>query len=117
MPTYIRLHRLTEKGLGRVKELNSVFGETTAQIESLGGKLLNVWVCQGSYDLVSIVEAPDEDTIASIDKAMKRNGDYRGTTLLAMPAQEFVQTFGSSPTATQFIQTWFQASRASRSGR
>jgi uncharacterized protein with GYD domain len=114
MNTYIRLLRLTDKGLERIRDQAVVFAEVKSAIESFGGELTQTWVCQGNYDIVSFIQAPDEQTMNNIDQAMKKSGLYRGPTMLAMPMTEFVETFGSSSTAAQFVHSWFTASRSSR---
>ena len=54
-------------------------------IERMGGKLQDLWLCFGEYDLVVIAEMPDNVTAAAIAMAIGSSGAmraYRTTPLL-----------------------------------
>lgn len=48
-------------------------------IEKLGGKLLGIWLAFGEYDVVSIIEMPDNVTTASFALAVGAGGSCRTT--------------------------------------
>jgi len=55
-------------------------GETVRQaIEKLGGKVLGTWLSFGEYDVVSLIEMPDEVTAASFALAVGAGGSCRAT--------------------------------------
>ena len=54
-------------------------------IESMGGKLQDLWFCFGEYDIVAIAEMPDNLTAAAMSMAIGSSGamtSYRTTPLM-----------------------------------
>jgi uncharacterized protein with GYD domain len=70
---------------GRVQEVNK-------EMEQLGVKVLNQWATLGQYDFVSVVEAPDETTMAKVSVELGSRGTTSNETLTAIPAEEFTQS-------------------------
>jgi uncharacterized protein with GYD domain len=88
MPTYIMLTRLTSDGVKTLKD-----NPTRAkEVEQLGVKVLNQWATLGEYDFVSVVEAPDEKTMAKLSVEMGSRGTVMNETLTAIDAQEFTSS-------------------------
>ena len=89
MPVFIMLTRLTSNGVktlkdnpGRVKEVNN-------EVEQLGVKVLDQWATLGEYDFVSVVEAPDEKTMAKVSVELGSRGTTSNETMSAIPVEEF----------------------------
>jgi uncharacterized protein with GYD domain len=89
MPTYIMLTHLTPDGVKTLKDNPSRVHEVTKEVEQLGVKVLNQWATLGEYDFVSVVEAPDEKTMAKLSVEMGSRGTVQNETLTAIDAQEF----------------------------
>ena len=56
-------------------------------VESLGGKLISLDYAFGDYDVVAIIEAPDNVTMAALAMAVGAGGalkDFKTTVLLSM---------------------------------
>ena len=56
-------------------------------VESLGGKLISFDYAFGDYDVVAIIEAPDNVTMAALAMAVGAGGalkDFKTTVLLSM---------------------------------
>ena len=92
MAVYILLSKLTSIGRktinanpGRIKEVNK-------EIETFGAKVVEQYVTLGPYDFVSIVEAPDNKTIAKISVELGSRGTIVITTLPAIGLNEFIST-------------------------
>ena len=51
--------------------------------------MLNQWATLGEYDFVSVVEAPDEKTMAKLSVEMGSRGTVMNETLTAIDAEEF----------------------------
>src|SRR2546422_944537 len=64
MPTYISLMKFTEQGIRNVKDHPKRRENAAKGIESMGGKLLHTYLTMGRYDIVAIIEAPDDDVAA-----------------------------------------------------
>jgi uncharacterized protein with GYD domain len=88
MATYISLVNLTEKG---VREINDTVkrGDAFKKLAKKLGAIVKelVWT-QGKYDIVAIVEAPDDATAAAVFLSAAKLGNIRGETLRAFTAAE-----------------------------
>ncbi len=60
------------------------------EIESLGAKVTAQWATLGEYDFVSVVEAPDTQTIARVSLELGSRGTTTYETLAAIPVEEFI---------------------------
>ena len=59
-----------------------------AQLEKVGGKLVDEYYTMGQYDGVVIAEAPSDETIMSILLGNANKGNFRTITLKAFPLSE-----------------------------
>ena len=117
MPIYIRLLKLTDEGVEALKTQAATFGAVSTAVSEQGGQLLNAWVCQnGRYDIVAIIEAPDDKTMRKISAKTSSMRLYTGETLSAMPINEFIATFGANPQAAVWVENWFRQGRSGRGG-
>lgn len=92
MPTYIMLTRLTPDGVKTIKDNPSRVNEVNREVEQLGVKVLNQWSTLGRYDFVSVVEAPDEQTMAKLSIEMGSRGTVMNETMTALDAEEFTKS-------------------------
>ena len=92
MPTYIMLTRLTSDGVKSLKNNPSRVHEVNKEVEQLGVKVLNQWATLGGYDFVTVIEAPDESTMAKLSVEMGSRGTVSNETLTAIDAQTFTQS-------------------------
>jgi uncharacterized protein with GYD domain len=89
MPTYIMLTRLTPDGVKTIKDNPARVHEVNKEVEQLGVKVLNQWATLGEYDFVSVVDAPDETTMAKLSVEMGSRGTVMNQTLTAIDVEEF----------------------------
>jgi len=92
MPTYIMLTRFTPDGVKTLKDNPARVHEVTKEVEQLGVKVINQWATLGSYDFVSVVEAPDEKTMLKLSVEMGSRGTVQNETLTAIDSQEFTSS-------------------------
>ncbi len=90
MPKYIMLSSLTDDGAQTVKKNPERIKEVNKDVEALGGKVLDQYAVIGEYDFVSVLEAPDIETIARISVELGARGSVRIKTLAAIPIDEFI---------------------------
>lgn len=90
MPTFIMLTRLTADGLKTLKDNPTRVQEVNKEVEQLGVKVVNQWATLGEYDFVSVVEAPDEKTMAKLSVEMGSRGTTTNETMTAIPVDDFV---------------------------
>jgi len=65
MATYIVLLNWTEQGVAESGDSPSRANAAATALRKLGGKMKQVWWTMGPYDAVSIIEAPDDETVTA----------------------------------------------------
>jgi uncharacterized protein with GYD domain len=90
VPTYIMLTKLTPEGLQTVRNNPARIREVNHEVQSLGAAVTAQWATLGEYDFVSVVEAPDAQTIARVSLELGSRGTSRYETLTAIPIDEFI---------------------------
>jgi len=88
MPNYIALMNWTDQGIKNVKDTIKRAKSFEGAIEEAGGKSLGVYYTMGRYDFVAIIEAPNDEAIASILYSLGRLGNVRTETLKAFSVTE-----------------------------
>jgi uncharacterized protein with GYD domain len=90
MPKYIMMSSLTDEGAATVKKNPERIKEVNKDVEALGGKVLDQFAVIGEYDFVSILEAPDVETVARISVELGSRGSVRIHTMAAISIDEFI---------------------------
>ena len=88
MATYIVLLNWTEQGVATSGESLSRANAAATALRKLGGKMRNVYWTMGPYDAVSIVEAPDDETVTAFCLAVGAQGNVRSVTMRAFEKAE-----------------------------
>jgi uncharacterized protein with GYD domain len=91
LPTYIMLTSFTADGVKTLKNNPSRVQEVNKEMEQLGVKVVNQWATLGQYDFVSVVEAPDELTMAKVSVELGSRGTTSNQSLTAIPAEDFTK--------------------------
>ncbi len=89
MAQFILLTNLTTEGVKTLKNNPARIREVNAEVEQVGVKVLHQWATLGEYDFISVVEAPDAETMAKVSVELGSRGTTRNHTLTAIPAEEF----------------------------
>ena len=89
MPLFIMLTNLTADGVKTLKNNPARVAEVNKEVEQLGVKVLDQWATLGQYDFVSVVEAPDAQTMAKVSVELGSRGTTSNQTLSAITAEEF----------------------------
>jgi uncharacterized protein with GYD domain len=90
MPTYIMLSTLTPEGVQTVKNNPQRIREVNKEVEQLGATVKAQWATLGHVDFISVVEAPDEATMARVSLELGSRGTGRYETLAAIPVEDFI---------------------------
>jgi uncharacterized protein with GYD domain len=88
MPTYVMLTNLTADGVRTLKNNPGRVAEVNKEVEQLGAKVVAQYATLGQYDFVTVVEAPDEKTMAKVSVELGSRGTMTSQTLAAIPAGE-----------------------------
>jgi uncharacterized protein with GYD domain len=91
MPTYIMLSNLTDEGAKALKANPKRLQEVNKEIEKFGAKVTAQYAVLGPYDFVSIMECPDNETIARVSVELASRGTVHLLTLPAIPIANFVR--------------------------
>ncbi len=89
MPTYISLMIYTEQGLRDIKKSSSRLDAARKAADDLGGKVGQLYLTMGTYDLVAISEFPDDATAATFALRLGALGNVRTTTVKAFPENAY----------------------------
>jgi uncharacterized protein with GYD domain len=81
MPVYVTLLKWTDQGRAKTKDLGARYGDAEQRVKNAGGKEIGTYVTMGQYDMISIVEAPDDETIAKIALEIAGRGNAITETL------------------------------------
>ena len=90
MPTYIILGNFTEQGIWSVKDIPNRAQRSEELARKLGCSL-TAYPTMGAYDVVFVLEAPDDQTAARFLLQIGSTGNLRTTTLKAMSREEFFE--------------------------
>ncbi len=89
MSIYIMLFNYTDQGLRNIKKSPSRLDTARKAAEELGGKLGDLYLTMGAYDLVAISEFPDDATAATFVLRLGTLGNVRTTTVKAFPENAY----------------------------
>jgi uncharacterized protein with GYD domain len=85
---YILLINWTEQGISKIKESPDRYSSFKALVEKAGGKLIAGYYTFGKYDVVIIIEAPNDEAVMSLMLKVGSAGNVRTKTLKAFTAEE-----------------------------
>jgi uncharacterized protein with GYD domain len=83
MPTYVTLMNWTDQGVKTVRDTVQRRDQADALAEKHGARLEQVYWTVGPYDIVAILEAPDDESVTSMLLELGTAGNLRTTTLRA----------------------------------
>src|SRR5262245_58012300 len=92
MPTYLMLTNLTAEGVRTLKNNPGRVAEVNREVEQIGAKVIAQYATLGQYDFVTVVEAPDERTMAKVSVELGSRGTMTSQTLTAMPSDELASS-------------------------
>jgi uncharacterized protein with GYD domain len=97
MPTYVSLINWTEKGVANFKSTVDRAEAGNALAGSFGGALKEIYWTLGSYDIVVISEAPDDESATAFALTLAAQGNVRTTTMRAFDADEMKAIIAKAP--------------------
>ena len=83
MPTYITLMNWTDQGVRTVGDTVHRREQADALAEKHRAKIEQVYWTVGPYDIVTILEAPDDESVTAVMLELGTSGNLRTTTLRA----------------------------------
>jgi len=90
MSTFVMLTNLTADGVRTLKNNPGRVAEVNREVEQIGAKVVAQYATLGQYDFITIVEAPDEKTMAKVSIELGSRGTMSSQTLAALPSDQLV---------------------------
>jgi uncharacterized protein with GYD domain len=97
MPTYISLIQYTTKGIEGIKDSPKRLDAARKAFEEAGAKLKDFYLVMGEYDIVIIVEAPNDEVVARINLLLAAKGSVRTHTSRAFNEAEYRKIISALP--------------------
>jgi uncharacterized protein with GYD domain len=94
MPTYIALLRWTPQGIQNVKQSPSRLEATRKGFEAAGVKMKDFYLVTGQYDMIAVLDAPDDVALAKALLNSTAQGNIRTETCRAFTEDEYQQIIG-----------------------
>ena len=89
MPTYISLVNWTDQGIRNIKEAPQRIDAFKKAVAAGGGKLNGFYTTMGKCDLVTIIDAPNDEAFANIVLGTASKGNIRTETIKALTEEQF----------------------------
>jgi uncharacterized protein with GYD domain len=86
------LTNLTADGVRTLKNNPGRVSEVNAEVEQIGAKVVAQYATLGQYDFITVIEAPDEKTMAKVSVELGSRGTMTSQTLSAIPAEDFASS-------------------------
>ena len=94
MQTYMTLLKWTSQGVQNVKQSASRLEAAQKSFESAGARIKDFYMVTGQYDLVAIIEAPDDIVLAKVMLTLGLQGNLTSETCRAFTENEYRQIIG-----------------------
>jgi uncharacterized protein with GYD domain len=88
MSTYVALMNWTDQGVRIVGDTLHRREQADALAEKHGAKIEQVYWTVGPYDIVAIIEAPDDESVTAVLLELGSAGNLRTTTLRAYDREQ-----------------------------
>ena len=88
MPSYVTLINWTDQGVKNFKDTVDRYEAAQEAMSQGGVRFKEIYWTVGPYDLVGLVEAPDDETATAALLSVAGQGNIRTTTLRAFNASE-----------------------------
>jgi len=95
MVAYVVLANFTEQGIRNAKESPKRAEAFKAMAKTFGVTVKELLWTQGRYDIVTIVDAPDEASFMSLTLSLGALGNVRTQSLRAFSADEMTEVVGN----------------------
>jgi uncharacterized protein with GYD domain len=97
MATYVVLAQFTDQGIRAVKNSAQRASQAAEMARSFGCEMKEIYWTLGSYDIVTVIEAADEQSFMQFGLALGSAGNIRTQTLRAFDRKEFTALLGKLP--------------------
>ena len=97
MPTYIIQSQWTDQGVRNVKDSANRLDLGKKKLKELGGEIKAFYLTTGRYDMLAVVEVPNDVVLAAHLLWLGAQGNLRTETVKAFTEDEFRGIVGKLP--------------------
>lgn len=95
MSAYIMLCNWTDQGIRNIEDSPDRLDAARDLCRQHGADIAGFFMTMGIYDLVLLVDAPNDDTMARIAVSLGKGGNVRTITLKAFDENQYREIIGS----------------------
>jgi uncharacterized protein with GYD domain len=88
MALYVSLIKFTEQGIHNIKDTVERHEASMAEAEKMGMKIIQPLWTMGAYDVVVLLEAPDDETMTAFALKVSSMGSVKTQTMRAFRSDE-----------------------------
>ena len=97
MAGYICYMKYTQQGVTNIKASPERIKEAKANVEKAGGKFVGIWVTFGRYDMVAVIDVPNDYVASTLALGLAALGNVTTETVRALSEDEFSQVVQRLP--------------------
>jgi uncharacterized protein with GYD domain len=95
MPTYIALLKWTGQGISAIKDSPDRLDAGRKAFKKAGVKIKDTYLTMGRYDLLCVIDAPDDESYAAAILTLGSQGNVQTETLKAFSEADYRKIIGS----------------------
>lgn len=95
MTTYIMLMNWTDQGVRDVRSSPKRLDAAKKLLGDMGGSFKQFYLTMGDYDMVGVVDAPDDAVVARFALMLSQGGNVRTHTMKAFPELAYREIIAS----------------------
>jgi uncharacterized protein with GYD domain len=88
MANFVCLLQFTDQGVRNIKDTTKRSDAATAEAEKMGAKITQAFWTMGAYDVILLLEAPDDETASAFTAKLGLVGNVKTQTMRAFGRQE-----------------------------
>lgn len=88
MAMYFSLLQFTDQGIRSVKDTIKRATAATAEAEKMGAKVTDAFWTMGAYDVVLLLDAPNDETVSAFSLKLGSLGNVKSQTMRAFRREE-----------------------------
>ena len=97
MALYIMLSTLSERGRQVVRKLPASIRKVNEEVGRMGVKVVAQYAVLGPYDFVTVIDAPDNETVVKVSMELGARGSVQMMTMPAIPVDTFISRLARRP--------------------
>ena len=94
MPKFVMLSTIGPDGFATLRENPQRLKAVNHDVEAMGVKVIDQYVIFGQWDFITILEAPDDVTMARVATTLAARGTLKTTTLKAIEVDDYIDGMG-----------------------